>query len=78
MPTIELSLRICIFCEERLYRVISRLFRLLLIYSPLTLARNIVWLGDLNYRIDMDYYTVKSLAEQDNFDTLLAADQVCN
>ncbi|RXW21953.1 hypothetical protein EST38_g3922 [Candolleomyces aberdarensis] len=38
--------------------------------------QNIVWLGDLNYRIDMDYYTVKSLAEQDDFDTLLAADQL--
>lgn len=41
-------------------------------------CRNVVWLGDLNYRIDMDYHTVVNLAETDDFDTLLAHDQVRN
>lgn len=39
-------------------------------------TRNVVWLGDLNYRIDLDYHTVVNLAETDDFDTLLAHDQV--
>ncbi|GLB34014.1 putative inositol polyphosphate phosphatase, catalytic domain homologues [Lyophyllum shimeji] len=37
---------------------------------------NVIWLGDLNYRIDMDNLTVRSLAEMDDFDALLAADQL--
>ncbi|KAF5388077.1 hypothetical protein D9615_000583 [Tricholomella constricta] len=37
---------------------------------------NVVWLGDVNYRIDMDNAYVRSLAEADDFDALLAADQL--
>jgi hypothetical protein len=38
--------------------------------------RNVIWLADTNYRIDLDNDTVRSLAMMDNFDALLAADQV--
>ncbi|KAF8076611.1 inositol polyphosphate phosphatase [Lyophyllum atratum] len=37
---------------------------------------NVVWLGDLNYRVDMDNTTVRSLIERNDFDALLAADQL--
>ncbi|KAG5648880.1 hypothetical protein DXG03_000229 [Asterophora parasitica] len=36
----------------------------------------VIWLGDLNYRIDMDNDSVRGLAGMDGFDTLLAADQL--
>lgn len=35
-----------------------------------------IWLADTNYRIDMDNELVRSLAKADDFDALLAADQV--
>lgn len=35
-----------------------------------------IWLADTNYRIDLDNATVRALAERDDFDPLLAADQV--
>jgi hypothetical protein len=34
-------------------------------------------MADTNYRIDMDNATVRSMAEADDFDGLLAGDQVC-
>ncbi|KAF8204786.1 inositol polyphosphate phosphatase [Pholiota molesta] len=37
---------------------------------------NIIWLADTNYRIDLDNATVRSLAEHDDFDPLVAADQL--
>ncbi|TFK55545.1 DNase I-like protein [Heliocybe sulcata] len=37
---------------------------------------NAIWLADTNYRIDLDYETVRSLALSDNLDALLAADQL--
>lgn len=37
---------------------------------------NVVWLGDMNYRVDLDYHSAVSLAEIDDFDTLLGADQL--
>ena len=37
---------------------------------------NVIWLGDTNYRIDFDNDTVRSLAISDDFDSLLAGDQV--
>ncbi|KAF9478161.1 inositol polyphosphate phosphatase [Pholiota conissans] len=37
---------------------------------------NIIWLADTNYRIDLDNATVRSLAEHDDFDALLASDQL--
>ncbi|KAF9514763.1 hypothetical protein BS47DRAFT_1376435 [Hydnum rufescens UP504] len=37
---------------------------------------NVVWLADTNYRIDLDNEQVRSLAELDNLDPLLAADQL--
>lgn len=37
---------------------------------------NIFWLGDMNYRVDLDNDTARSLAQKDDFDGLLAADQV--
>ena len=39
-------------------------------------GRNVVWLADTNYRINLDNATVRSLAEHDDFDPLVAADQV--
>lgn len=38
---------------------------------------NVVWLADTNYRIDLDNELVRSLALEDDYDGLLAADQVC-
>lgn len=37
---------------------------------------NVIWLADTNYRIDLDNFSVRSLAEASDFDTLLAADQL--
>ncbi|PPQ77402.1 hypothetical protein CVT25_010984 [Psilocybe cyanescens] len=39
---------------------------------------NVIWLADTNYRIDLDNATVRSLAEHNDFDPLLAADQLRN
>jgi len=36
----------------------------------------VVWLADTNYRIDLENDAVRSLARHDEFDTLLAADQL--
>ena len=33
-------------------------------------------MGDMNYRVDLDNDTARSLAQKDDFDGLLAADQV--
>jgi synaptojanin len=41
------------------------------------ITRNIVWLADTNYRIDLDNHIVRSCADTDQLDILLAADQVC-
>ncbi|KAL1680770.1 SacI homology domain-containing protein [Schizophyllum commune] len=38
--------------------------------------QNIVWLADTNYRIDLDNETVRSFAEHDDYDALLAGDQL--
>ncbi|KAK7054247.1 inositol polyphosphate phosphatase [Favolaschia claudopus] len=37
---------------------------------------NVIWLADTNYRIDFDNDTVRSLAASDDFDSLLAGDQL--
>ena len=37
---------------------------------------NVIWLGDMNYRIDLENGAVRYLAESDEFDALVAADQV--
>lgn len=37
-----------------------------------------IWLADTNYRIDLDNERVRYLAQMDDFDALLAADQVGN
>jgi hypothetical protein len=37
---------------------------------------NIIWLGDTNYRIDLDNASVRVYAEDDALDMLLAADQL--
>ena len=39
-------------------------------------CRNVVWLADTNYRIELDNELVRQLATSDDFDALLAADQV--
>lgn len=39
--------------------------------------RNVIWLADTNYRIDLENETVRSLALNNDFDSLVAADQVC-
>jgi hypothetical protein len=43
---------------------------------PSNMARrsNIIWLGDTNYRIDLDNASVRVYAEDDALDMLLAAD----
>ncbi|EIW61212.1 DNase I-like protein [Trametes versicolor FP-101664 SS1] len=38
--------------------------------------QNVIWLGDTNYRIDLDNDRVRTLASIDDFDALLAADQL--
>ena len=37
---------------------------------------NVIWLADTNYRIDLENERVRSLAVSDDYDALLAADQV--
>lgn len=37
---------------------------------------NVIWLGDMNYRIDLDNAAVRYMAESDELDGLVAADQV--
>ena len=39
-------------------------------------ASNIIWLADTNYRIDLENDRVRFLAGNDDYDALLAADQV--
>ncbi|THG98860.1 hypothetical protein EW026_g3386 [Hermanssonia centrifuga] len=38
--------------------------------------QNVVWLADTNYRIDLENERVRHLAETDDFDALLSADQL--
>ncbi|KAH8830391.1 SacI homology domain-containing protein [Flagelloscypha sp. PMI_526] len=38
--------------------------------------QNVIWLADTNYRIDLENGIVRSLAEADDYDSLLAADQL--
>lgn len=40
------------------------------------LARNVIWLADTNYRIDLENERVRYLAQMDDYDALFAADQV--
>ena len=50
-----------------------------LVHAALNLKpwnRNVIWLADTNYRIDLDNASVRSLAERDDYDPLVAADQV--
>ena len=37
---------------------------------------NVIWLADTNYRIDLENSLVRSLAEEENLDPLVAADQL--
>ncbi|KAJ4479331.1 inositol polyphosphate phosphatase [Lentinula aciculospora] len=37
---------------------------------------NVLWLADTNYRVDLENEVVRSLAESNSFDALLAADQL--
>ncbi|KAK7470419.1 Inositol-1,4,5-trisphosphate 5-phosphatase 1 [Stygiomarasmius scandens] len=37
---------------------------------------NVIWLADTNYRINLDNDTVRSLAQKDDLDALIAADQL--
>ncbi|KAJ7590659.1 inositol polyphosphate phosphatase [Mycena floridula] len=37
---------------------------------------NVIWLADTNYRIDLENEVVRSLVEAEDFDSLLAADQL--
>ncbi|KAJ3478633.1 hypothetical protein NLI96_g9624 [Meripilus lineatus] len=46
-------------------------------YQPLITAhRNVIWLADTNYRIDLDNETVRRHAEKDEYDALVAQDQL--
>ena len=40
--------------------------------------RNIIWLADANYRIDLDNETVRALVRIGDLETLREADQVCS
>ncbi|KAJ7930003.1 SacI homology domain-containing protein [Mycena leptocephala] len=44
--------------------------------KTITSHDNVIWLADTNYRIDFDNDTVRSLAVSDDFDSLLAGDQL--
>ena len=46
------------------------------VLSNLVGIRNVVWLADTNYRIDLENDVVRSSVQHDEFDRLLAADQV--
>ena len=41
-----------------------------------TLGSYVIWLADTNYRIDLDNSLVRELAESDELDALMGADQV--
>lgn len=48
-----------------------------LAHSPMrALHRNVIWAADTNYRISLSNEEVRSLAESDDYDRLLAADQL--
>ena len=42
-----------------------------------TAHRNVVWLADTNYRIDLDNDRVRQLTDEDDYDALFSVDQVC-
>jgi hypothetical protein len=44
--------------------------------KTLSSHENIIWLADTNYRIDLDNESVRSRSEADDFDSLVAADQL--
>jgi hypothetical protein len=46
--------------------------------TPISAARNIIWLADANYRIDLENEAVRYLASAGEFDALVAADQLKN
>lgn len=45
-------------------------------HCPILHRRNVIWLADTNYRIDLDNAAVRTYAETNDFDPLIAADQV--
>ena len=49
-----------------------------ILYANIQMARNVIWLADTNYRIDMENEVVRKLAETDELDALVAADQLKN
>ena len=38
--------------------------------------RNVIWIADTNYRVELDNDIVRHLAENDELDALVASDQV--
>jgi hypothetical protein len=42
----------------------------------LSFIRNVIWLADTNYRIDIENETVRALVAKGDLDELVAADQV--
>lgn len=47
-------------------------------YNCCTLCSSrVIWLGDLNYRIALNYRSAKALVEMQNWRVLLENDQVC-
>jgi hypothetical protein len=40
------------------------------------LSRNIIWLGDFNYRIDLTAEDIKMHLKNENYQALIDADQV--
>jgi hypothetical protein len=65
-----------VFKREKTLLVTSEVFSNVWASYELTHARNVIWMADNNYRIDLDNGTVRSLAEADELDALFAADQV--
>lgn len=76
MQTIEQSWMVYTFRKERRSLVTSKTLLVLSLHRLINCTRNVIWLADTNYRIDLDNETVRSLALADDFDSLLAADQV--
>ena len=64
-------------CKRGFKSVTKDLLRLMGIPRPKILSHDcVIWLGDLNYRIDLENKEIRSLAEEKGIEKLLSADQL--
>ena len=79
MPTIvQLSMASISSRERRLIHTSERCQLAFVSIRVLIYRRNIIWLADTNYRIDLEYDQAIQLAESDDYDALFAVDQVAH